>query len=221
MPAKTLKRINLITELIKAACTVIGLWGPATAEKNTLHLRSLDWDRNNPMNSFPLIVVYQPSGEGLHTHVNVAWVGFIGSMTGVSDKISIGEKVWLPPKGSVPMTRYGNPWSYVFRDVMYEAHDLKSAIEILNKTHRTCAIHIGLGSVEDHSFRMIEYAYKSLNVYDDKNYHYTTAHPKMNGVAYWDKHVQPSGNKCVGSLINSTYGNWDAESLWRVIGQRH
>jgi len=173
-----------------------------------------------------MVVAYQPSGKGLHPHVNVAWVGFIGSMTGVSDKISMGEKVWLPPKNSVPMTRYGNPWSYVFRDVMYEANDLKSAIEILNKTHRTCAIHIGLGSVEDHSFRMIEYAYQSLNVYDDKNYnHYDKDHhPKMEGVAYWDKHVQPSGDPCVGSLINSTthnYGKWNAESLWRVVGLSH
>ena len=56
------------------------------------------------------------------------------------------------------MTRYGNPWTYVFRDVLYEANDLKSALSILSNTHRTCAIHIGLGSATDHSFRMLEYA---------------------------------------------------------------
>ena len=56
------------------------------------------------------------------------------------------------------MTRYGNPWTYVFRDLLYEATDIKSAISMLTKTHRTCAIHIGLGSVVDHSFRMFEYS---------------------------------------------------------------
>jgi len=56
------------------------------------------------------------------------------------------------------MTRYGNPWTYVFRDLLYEAKDLKSAITLLTNTHRTCAIHIGLGSLEDHSFRMFEYS---------------------------------------------------------------
>ena len=48
--SQDLKRINLIPELIKAACTVAGLWGPATAQKNVLHMRSLDWDRKNPIN---------------------------------------------------------------------------------------------------------------------------------------------------------------------------
>lgn len=219
-----LKRINLIPELIKAACTVAGLWGPATAQRNTLHMRSLDWDNNNPINEFPVAIVYQPSTEGLYPHINLAWVGFIGSMTGVSQTLSIGEKVWLPPKGSVPMTRYGNPWTYVFRDVLYETHNLQTALAFINNAHRTCAIHVGLASVEDHSFRMIEYAYKSFNVYDDKNYnHYTKAHPQKNGIAYWDKHVQPSGDSCVGELLtNSTlYGKWDAETFWRIVGLSH
>ena len=56
------------------------------------------------------------------------------------------------------MTRYGNPWTYVFRDLLYEAIDIKSAIAMLTKTHRTCAIHIGLASVVDRSFRMFEYS---------------------------------------------------------------
>ena len=117
------------------------------------------------------------------------------------------------------MTRYGNPWTYVFRDLMYETHDIKSAIEFLNTTHRTCAIHIGLGSVEDHSFRMIEYAYKTLNVYDDKNYnHYTKAHPKKEGVAYWDKHVQPSGDSCVGDLLTSVIFPVNIAGLFWQLG---
>ena len=97
------------------------------------------------------------------------------------------------------MTRYGNPWTYVFRDLLYEAHDLKSAIALLSRTHRTCAIHIGIASTEDHSFRMFEYSQDTLNNYDDKNYtHFTASHPKKEGITYFDKFVQPSDNSCVG-----------------------
>ena len=97
------------------------------------------------------------------------------------------------------MTRYGNPWTYVFRDILYEARDIQSALSILTKTHRTCAIHIGLGSVKDHSFRMFEYAQHTLNNYDDTNYtNYAANHPKKAGIAYFDKHVQPSKDSCVG-----------------------
>ena len=106
------------------------------------------------------------------------------------------------------MTRYGNPWTYVIRDVLYEASNLKEALGILTKAHRTCAIHLGLGSATDHSFRMLEYSQTILNNYDDTNYtHYAANHPKKAGIAYFDKHVQPSGDGCVGSVLTNVTVN--------------
>lgn len=140
----------------------------------------------------------------MHVHANFGWAGFVGSMTGVSEYVSLGEKVWIPPKHSVKMTRYGNPWTYVLRDVLYDAHDIKSALSILSNAHRTCAIHLGLGSATDHSFRMFEYSEQILNNYDDQNYtHYAANHPKKTGIAYFDKHVQPSGDSCVGLVLTN------------------
>ncbi len=60
--------------------------------------------------------------------------------------------------------------------------------------------------------------------YDDKNYtHYGASHPKVPGIAYFDKHVQPSGDKTVGELLTSPQylGNWTLDSLWRTIGVTH
>lgn len=49
---------------------------------------------------------------------------------------------------------------------------------------------------------MFEYAEKVLNNYNDNNYtHYGDNHPKKEGVAYFDKHVQPSGDTCVGEIL--------------------
>lgn len=118
-------------------------------------MRALDWDAKNPISQYPLITVYHPSDKKLQTHANVGWVGFVGVLTGISSKVSIGEKVWLPKDNSVKMTRYGNPWTFALRDVLYEAVDIESALQILTKTHRTCAIHLGLASSEDHEFRML------------------------------------------------------------------
>ena len=164
----------------------------------------MDWDSKNLISKYPTVVVYHPSDPKLHKHANFGWAGFVGSMTGVSEYVSLGEKVWLPPKNSVKMTRYGNPWTYVIRDVLYEATNLQQALGILTKAHRTCAIHLGLGSATDHSFRMLEYAQATLNNYDDTNYtHYAANHPKKTGIAYFDKHVQPSGDSCVGSVLTN------------------
>ena len=202
--AQDIERLNLFPELIKAACTVAGVWKQASESGQTLHVRALDWDSKNPISKFPMAIIYHPSDPKLHVHANFGWAGFIGSMTGISDRVSLGEKVWLPPKGSVKMTRYGNPWTYVFRDILYEANDIKSALDILTKTHRTCAIHIGLASSTDHSFRMFEYAETTLTNYDDTNYtHYAANHPKKSGLAYFDKHVQPSGDNCVGNVLTN------------------
>ena len=109
-------------------------------------MRALDWDSNNPINKHPAVVIYHPSNKEWNVHANLGWVGLIGSMTGMSPYISLGEKVWLPPKGSVQMTRYGNPWTYMFRDLLYDAHNLETALTQLTDTHRTCAIHLGLAS---------------------------------------------------------------------------
>ena len=147
MGVKPLLRLNVFPELVKAACTVAGIWGDASKSRNTLHMRALDWDSANPINKFPIISVYHPSDKNLNKHANMAWVGFIGSLTGISEKVSMGEKVWLPPKNSVKMTRFGNPWTYVFRDVLYEANDMNQAISILTNARRTCAIHLGIASL--------------------------------------------------------------------------
>ena len=61
MKSNEAARLNIFPELIKAHCTVAGLWGKATNNGRTLHMRALDWDAANPINKFPLITVYHPS----------------------------------------------------------------------------------------------------------------------------------------------------------------
>lgn len=50
---------------------------------------------------------------------------------------------------------------------------------------------------------MILYSENILINYDDKNFtgYNETCHPKKEGIAFWDKRVQPSDNPCVGSIL--------------------
>ena len=89
-----LRRLNFIPELIKAHCTIVGAWGPATADGKLYHYRGLDWDHNAPVSNYPAIVIYEPSEPGSNTFANIGFLGLIGSLTGMSKNgISIGEKV--------------------------------------------------------------------------------------------------------------------------------
>lgn len=52
---------------------------------------------------------------------------------------------------------------------------------------------------------MLEYSERILVNYNDKNYtHYNeSSHPQRAGIAYFDKHPQPSNDDCVGSLLKN------------------
>jgi hypothetical protein len=69
---------------VKAACTVAGVWGSASQNNHTLHMRALDWDSANPINKFPLLAIYHPSEKGTKKHMNLGYVGFVGILTGLS-----------------------------------------------------------------------------------------------------------------------------------------
>ncbi len=75
-------------------------------------------------------------------------------------------------------------------------------MNIVKKAQRTCTIHLGIASAEDQSFRMLDYSQKILNIYDDQNYtHYGPNHPKTPGIAFFDKHVQPSKDSQAGLVL--------------------
>lgn len=103
---------------------------------------------------------------------------------------------------------------------------MKSAIQILTNAHRTCAIHLGVASVEDHNFRMFEYSQNILNNYDDNNYtsYNPSSHPKIKGIAYFDKHTQPSNDACVGQLLTNVIIFIFRQTIigngqWKVFGE--
>lgn len=58
---KTIRRINLIPEILKASCSIGGWWGPATESGQLIQLRALDWEEHAPISKFPMITVYHPS----------------------------------------------------------------------------------------------------------------------------------------------------------------
>ena len=44
IPFKYFKRVSMIGELTKGACSMFGAWGKATENNNAVQLRALDWD---------------------------------------------------------------------------------------------------------------------------------------------------------------------------------
>jgi len=87
----SIKRINLIPELTRAWCTIVGLWGPATQSGSLLQMRALDWDAEAPMSQYPVVGIYNFTDGKSHPFANFAWGGIIGSLAGMSSNIGVSE----------------------------------------------------------------------------------------------------------------------------------
>jgi len=240
---ENLRRLNLLPELIKAACTVLGAWSTATTSSGLIHIRGLDWDDKAPIAKYATVVIYHPNasyegysdnfhkyykqtGYTSHAFANFGYPGLIGSLNAYSEvSVGLGEKVWITQEKDIT-TRFGNPWTYVLRDVVQFSHSIDSALTMLTNAQRTCSIHLGLGSYERNlssradenvGFRGIEYSARELNIFNWQDMFNTKAHPILKDVVYWDKHVQPSNNPCLGSLVVDHYGHLDAPTIIREV----
>lgn len=177
IPVKDWRRINLIPELLKASCSIGGWWGPATATGSLIQLRALDWEEHAPISKFPLITVYHPTEEGSVPFANIAWVGFLGSLTGYSSaRIGVSERLRGGPPDT--MTRFGKPWTYALRDVLQFSKTLDDALDNLNQTARTCSVYLGIGSSVNNTYRLIEYAETQFDVYNEYNWRNDANHPR-------------------------------------------
>lgn len=75
-------RINLIPELLKAHCSMVGAWGKAVnplGHNSTLYqLRALDWAVNGPFQKYASLVVYHPSAANSNAFANFGFLGLLG-----------------------------------------------------------------------------------------------------------------------------------------------
>ncbi len=82
----------MLPELIRMACTAFGAWGNATGGKGLTQVRALDFG-GGPFANYTVIQVHRADPTA-QTFVSVAFPGFTGVITGVSQSgIGISEKV--------------------------------------------------------------------------------------------------------------------------------
>lgn len=112
---------------------------------------------------------------------------------------------------------------WVLRDTVQFSNNLADVEERLTNANRTMMIHNGWGSLPDNSFRGVDYAANFIKFYDDKTWigEFNDAHPQMDGIFYYDKHCQPSYNRCVGEILQANYGQITPEVIYRDVAGYH
>lgn len=225
IPFKKIQHIHLIGELTKGSCSMYGAWGNATARTDSrlMQLRALDWDVDGPFKDHPEIVVYHPtpgSGNG-HAFANLAWAGFIGSITGISSvQMAISEiGVTFPDDTFGKESRFGIPFTYILRDVLQFDADLEASQQRLTTAHRTCDLILGIGDGKSDQFRSIQYSASVANfMKDDDMLPVRDWHPRMNDLVYYGMDwLCPNYTSVLHTQLDANYGNITAENTIRDI----
>lgn len=206
--------INMIAELIKAQCSIIGANGNATTFSlggRLVHLRTLDGmgGPTMPIKDYSVVTVYHPSNESEARVANFGWVSFVGSVTGFGEFVGVGEKYWGSHNASV-MSNFGEAWTFITRDIL-RSFSFDDALQTLRQSNRTCAIHLGIGS-QTNEFVGAEVSSKEIIFFNDTSIDYPE-HPVFPGIVYWDKYEQPTSSFCFSDLFTSQYGHIDATFL--------
>eukprot|EP01079_Euglenida_sp_SAG-EU17-18_P001081 gene1081-2641_t len=189
-----------------------------------VQLRALDWDENNPIKDYAMVVVYHPeSGQG-HAWANVGYPSFVGTMTAYSSQgVGISEKVWLTePQGAD--SRLGEPWTFVLRETAQQATDLDSALELLASKRKTCSIHVGVGSRVTGQLRHVHFSHGDFANFTDRQPALSNAqHPVISEVVYVDKHSQRPTNSddCLSEVLKEQYGHLDGPSILGYVTAWH
>eukprot|EP01133_Synstelium_polycarpum_P012990 gene12990-15280_t len=208
-PYKTVLQLHMFPELIKAACSMIGAWGDATVDSTLMQLRALDFQPEAPLRLHPVVIVSLPS-DGGHPFASLAWAGFLGVMTGYSQHTAICEKYWYAYNGT--SSRAGVPWHFLLRDILQFDQSIDEALNRIYNAERTCSIYVGIGSNSTNEFRAVEYSHEVVRVFDDTTEFpafapQSPAHPLIKDMVYIDKHVQPSNDECLASLLQKYQDN--------------
>lgn len=210
----TVAGMSLIPELIKAQCSILGAWGPATVGGSLLQLRALDWDTDGPFQKYPTLVTWHPTTGANHT--TLAFAGLIGAITGISSNgMSISEKVWDAYTGTQNV--FGYVWTFLLQDILRFDADTDQALSRMASANRTCAIWIGLGDKSNNQFKLVSYSNQIVNIYNPVNFPSYPNHDLYKDLLFVNKHVQPSSEPCMNDAISWLYGKIDALAVFQQI----
>lgn len=235
-----IRRIHMIGELTKGACSMFGAWGTALPpiegwDSRLLSMRALDWNIDGPFKDFPQLTVYHAyNASKENSFINVGWTGWVGSITGVNDKrVSIHEiGASFPDETFGEESRQGVPFTHVLRDILQFDRSALDGASRLASSKRTCNLILGVGSGGDPTstrpdgspgtrprFFGVQYSASVCHIMDDTNLLPAADwHPKIDNVVYYGMDWNcPSYNSWMAKALKGLHGKLTPEAAIRDV----
>ena len=222
-------RVHMLAGLTQGKCSMMGAWGSAVSQaagaSGAIQLRALDWDMDAPVRDHSAITVYHPAeaGDG-HAFANMGMIGFIGSLTGMSEAqlglSEIGVDYPGTDGGYGSESRVGVPFIFIIREVLQYDTSIEAATSRMESAKRTCDLILGVGDGKEK--RVMEYLYSSgklVQVTPENNHpRNDTWHPALPdtvyaGMDYWC----PSFNDVLHAQLKQFHGQLTPELMIRNV----
>ena len=155
-------KVNMLPGLVQMQCSMMGAWGKATKDGNLVQYRSLDFG-GGPFANNNILTVHHPTDSN-NVFASVSWPGFVGAVTGFSEKISQSEKSAKPiyPHG----TYKGLADAFVIRNMIQFADTPEDAVQMAKSVTRTWPVWIGIGDYNNQFIPML-YEDKVIEAFDE------------------------------------------------------
>ncbi|UJR29433.1 hypothetical protein I4U23_010645 [Adineta vaga] len=184
----SIRRLHMLGEITRGRCSLYGLWGNATLGGKTLQLRALDWDTKGGLQDYPVVTIYHPRSTKLgHAFANVAWAGYIGTLTGMSStQMGISEiGIYFSDDTFGDESMSGLPFIFVERYILQYSQTLDDALSFIANVKRTCRLVLAVADGKLGTARMIQYAHSRVNFFDDENLQPLAEwHPRLTNAVY-------------------------------------
>lgn len=134
-------RVHAIPDAFPTQCSNGAFWGDATLEGRFLQFRNLDWSRALGVHNYGCVFVVSPKGK--HSFVNLGFVGFLGTLSGMNDR---GVAVGQVGSRSADEWHKGTSFIFLLRRILEEAGDVETGTRIVRDARRTVGINYLIGS---------------------------------------------------------------------------
>lgn len=207
LPFDLVRRAHMVPVVGTYSCSAVAVWGKATRNGHLYQIRNLDYAVGAHLQDIPMVAVYIPQ-EGV-PHINVAFAGVIGVNTGMNAEGIALSEVGDSPQRDYPYDLDGAHFMSLFRDILYDAHNLDEAVQKIKDAKRIKKYHFVVGDGKaPKAVKMRSHA-PQLDIWGDNDPKDELAPKVLNNIVYHAEGRDPVAFAHLGLY----QGRYDADAM--------
>ena len=167
IPFDLIRRGHMIPVVGNYSCSGVAVWGKATKKDHLFQIRNLDYSIDAKMQDYPMVAIYIPK-DGI-PHMNVSFAGVIGVNTGMNAAGIALTEIGDSPESDEPYNLDGAHFMSLFRDILYDTHNLDEAVKMVQDTKRIKKYHYVIGDGKNKKAVKIRAFAPDLDIWSDND----------------------------------------------------